>query len=100
MSRPEHLAALIDLGYNEQESRFLYLVATHSGYFTLRQFLDYTGTSKGWNVHQFTSKASGWATFGPPLADTGHRFSTSTPAKSTALSTAITCAIDAAFRVN
>ena len=57
MTRPEHLAALIDLGYNEQESRFLYLVATHSGYFTLRQFLDYTGTSKGRNVHQFTSKS-------------------------------------------
>src|SRR2546429_9754621 len=57
MTRTEHLAALIDLGYNEQESRFLYLVATHSGYFTLRQFLDYTGTSKGWNVHQFTSKS-------------------------------------------
>ena len=57
MIRPEHLAALGDLGYNERESRFLYLVATHSGYFTLRQFLDYTGTSKGWNVHQFTSKS-------------------------------------------
>ena len=57
MTRPEHLAALIDLGYNEQESRFLYLVATHSGYFTVHQFLDYTGTSKGWNVHQFTSKS-------------------------------------------
>jgi hypothetical protein len=57
MTRPEHLAALIDFGYNEQESHFLYLVATHSGYFTLRQFLDYTGTSKGWNVHQFTSKS-------------------------------------------
>ena len=57
MTSPEHIEALIDLGYNEQESRFLYLVATHSGYFTLRQFLDYTGTSKGWNVHQFTSKS-------------------------------------------
>src|SRR5438270_12937525 len=57
MTRPEHLAALIDLGYNEQESRFLYLVATHSGYFTLRQFLDYTGTAKGRNVHEFTSKS-------------------------------------------
>ncbi len=57
MTRPEHLAALIDLGYNEQESRFLYLVATHSGYFTVHQFLDYTGTSKGWNVHQFTGKS-------------------------------------------
>jgi hypothetical protein len=55
--RPEHLAALGDLGYNEQEARFLYLVATHSGYFTLRQFLDFTGTAKGWTVHQFTSKS-------------------------------------------
>jgi hypothetical protein len=57
MIRPEHLEALIDLGYNEQESRFLYFVVTHSGYFTLRQFLEYTGTSKGRNVHQFTSKS-------------------------------------------
>ncbi len=57
MTRPEHLAALIDLGYNEQESSFLYLVATHSGYFTLRQFLDFTGTAKGWNVHQFTTRS-------------------------------------------
>lgn len=55
--RPEHLAALGDLGYNEQEARFIYLVATHSGYFTLRQFLDYTGTAKGWTVHQFTTKS-------------------------------------------
>src|SRR5205809_6885965 len=57
MIRPEHLAALGDLGYSQQESRFLYLAATHSGYFTLRQFLDFTGTAKGWNVHQFTSKS-------------------------------------------
>jgi hypothetical protein len=57
MTRPEHLAALGDLGYSQQESRFLYLIATHSGYFTLRQFLDFTGTAKGWNVHQFTSKS-------------------------------------------
>lgn len=53
----EHLAALTNLGYNEQEARFLYLVATHSGYFTLRQYLDFIGTTKGWKVHQFTSKA-------------------------------------------
>ncbi len=57
MTRPEHLEALGDLGYSQQESRFLYLVATHSGYFTLRQFLDYTGAAKGWTVHQFTSKS-------------------------------------------
>src|SRR5256884_8947408 len=57
MTRTEHLAALIDLGYNEQKSRFLSLVATHSGYFPLRQFLDFTGTAKGWNVHQFTTRS-------------------------------------------
>jgi hypothetical protein len=51
------LAALGDLGYSHQESRFLYLVATHSGYFTLRQFLEFTGTAKGWSVHQFTRKS-------------------------------------------
>ena len=41
MIRPEYLEALGDLGYSQQESRFLYLAATHSGYFTLRQFLEY-----------------------------------------------------------
>ncbi len=55
--RPEHLAALCDLGYTEQEARFVYLVATHAGYFTLQQYLDFSGTTKGWNVHKFTSKA-------------------------------------------
>jgi hypothetical protein len=59
MVRPEHLEALVDLGYSQQESRFLYLAATHSGYFTLRQFLDFTGTEKVWNVQQFTSKSIG-----------------------------------------
>ena len=57
MIRTEYLEALGDLGYSQQECRFLYLAATHSGYFTLRQFLDFTGTAKGWNVHQFTSKS-------------------------------------------
>jgi hypothetical protein len=59
MSIPnEHLAALCDLGYTEQEAQFVYLVATHSGYFTLQQYLDFTGTKKGWNVHQFTKKST------------------------------------------
>jgi hypothetical protein len=56
--RQEHLAALCDLGYSEQEAGFVYLVATHSGYFTLQQYLDFTGTKKGWRVHQFTEKSS------------------------------------------
>ena len=57
MIRTEYLEALGDLGYSQQESRFLYLAATHSGCFTLRQFLYFTATAKGWNVHQFTSKS-------------------------------------------
>src|SRR5581483_6772961 len=55
--RAEYLAALCDLGYTEQEARFVYLVATHSGYFTLQQYLDFTDTTKGWSVHEFTSKS-------------------------------------------
>lgn len=35
--------ALQALGYTEEEARFLYLVATHSGYFLARQFLGFTG---------------------------------------------------------
>jgi hypothetical protein len=51
----QQIAVLGSLGYTELEARFLYLVATHSGYFT-RQFLTFTAKSKGWVVHQFTSK--------------------------------------------
>lgn len=54
----EHLAVLRDLGYTEQEARFVYLVATHSGYFTLQQYLDFTGTTKGRSVHEFTEKST------------------------------------------
>ncbi len=52
----EHLDRLRDFGYNEQEARFLYLVATHSGYFTRRQFLSFTHQTKGCLVHRFTTK--------------------------------------------
>ena len=39
MNFPESsLANLGSLGYTEDEARFLYLVATHSGYFSMRQF--------------------------------------------------------------
>ena len=34
-------------GYTEVEAHFLYLVATHSGYFTLRQFLDFAHAKSG-----------------------------------------------------
>jgi len=43
----DHLAPLRSFGYTEVESRFLYLVATHSGYFTVRQFLDFAHAKSG-----------------------------------------------------
>jgi len=52
----DHLDRLRDFGYNEQEARFLYLAATHSGYFTRDQFLSFTHQTKGCLVHRFTTK--------------------------------------------
>lgn len=40
--KPSHLEALQALGYTESEAHFLYIVATHSGYFVARQFLAFT----------------------------------------------------------
>ena len=48
MSIPEDkLTKLRAFGYTEVEGRFLYLVATDSGYFTLRQFLDFVHAKSG-----------------------------------------------------
>lgn len=48
MSIPEDkIDKLRAFGYTEVEARFLYLVATHSGYFTLRQFLDFAHAKSG-----------------------------------------------------
>jgi len=44
---PAQLAPLRSFGYTEVESSFLYLVATHSGYFTVRQFLDFAHAKSG-----------------------------------------------------
>ena len=43
---PLHIEALRYFGYTEEESRFLYLVATHSGYFTCQQLVDEQGESR------------------------------------------------------
>jgi hypothetical protein len=48
--------ALRALGYTEDEARFLYLVATHSGYFVARQFLGFTGASWGKRTTLFWNK--------------------------------------------
>jgi hypothetical protein len=52
----EQIAALRSVGFTELEARFLYLVATHSGYFTRRQFLAFTAKSKGWAAQHFTAR--------------------------------------------
>ena len=57
MKIAEHdIAAIKALGYTEDEARFLYIVATHSGYFVPRQFLDLTGASWGYRTDQLSKK--------------------------------------------
>ena len=46
-------------GYTEDEARFLYLVATHSGYFSARQYLQFTGAKSGEKSMAFTQKVLG-----------------------------------------
>jgi hypothetical protein len=53
---PEYLAALQSYGYTRTEAEFLYLVATHSGYFTQRQFLRFARVEQGGAVTRFTEK--------------------------------------------
>ena len=43
-------------GYTEDEARFLYLVATHSGYFLARQFLTLSDAKRGYRTHSLTQK--------------------------------------------
>jgi hypothetical protein len=52
----EHISAIQSLGYTADESRFLYIVATHSGYFVPRQFIAFTGASWGNRSQHFTEK--------------------------------------------
>jgi hypothetical protein len=51
-----HLSALHALGYTEAEARFLYIVATHSGYFVARQFLAFTHAHWGYRTNAFWNK--------------------------------------------
>jgi hypothetical protein len=52
----ERLNNLVRLGYTPEEARFLYIVATHSGYFTHRQFLEFSGTKPGKHSQKFLAK--------------------------------------------
>jgi hypothetical protein len=57
MNWPDHEIETIGaLGYTETEARFLYLVATHSGYFTLRHFLTFSGAHRGKRSTSFSQK--------------------------------------------
>jgi hypothetical protein len=53
---PIHTEALRYFGYTEEESRFLYLVATNSGYFTCQQFLQFIKTKPGKRSVAFARK--------------------------------------------
>lgn len=60
MKFPENsIENLRGLGYTEDEARFLYLVATHSGYFTVRQFLSFAEAKSGDRSMAFTQKVLG-----------------------------------------
>jgi len=52
----EHMRAIRSLGYTEDEAKFLYIVANHSGYFVPRQFVAFTGASWGKRLQLFTDK--------------------------------------------
>ena len=52
----DQVARIAALGYTEPEARFLYIVATHAGYFTLRQFLAFTGARRGKRSTAFAQK--------------------------------------------
>jgi len=51
-----HIERIKDLGYTDSEARFLYIVAVFSGYFTLGQFLVFTGSRYGKRPTSFAQK--------------------------------------------
>jgi hypothetical protein len=53
---PDQIERIAALGYTEAEARFLYVVATHSGYFTMRQFNAFAGVSRGKRSMTFGQK--------------------------------------------
>jgi hypothetical protein len=52
----DRIERIRELGYTDSEARFLYIVAVHSGYFTLRQFLYFAGASPGKRSTGFSQK--------------------------------------------
>lgn len=57
MILPTHYVERLQaFGYTEDEAVFLYIAATHSGYFTVRQFLAYAQARRGNRSQNFTNK--------------------------------------------
>ena len=54
--KPSQVEDLKAVGYTEPEARFLYIVATHSGYFVARQFLAFTSGHWGKRTTTFWGK--------------------------------------------
>ena len=52
----DHIERIKEFGYTESEARFLYVVAVHSGYFTLGQFRNFTATAYGKRPTSFAEK--------------------------------------------
>lgn len=54
----DQIEALKTFGYTDDEAQFLYLVATHSGYFLARQFLilNFVGAKRGYRTYSLTQK--------------------------------------------
>jgi hypothetical protein len=57
--RKSSIENLRSLGYTQDEARFLYLVAMHSGYFSARQYLNFTDAKSGKKSMGFTQKVLG-----------------------------------------
>ena len=51
-----HIERIKEFGYTESEACFLYIVAVHSGYFTLGQFRAFTGAAYGKRPTSFAQK--------------------------------------------
>ena len=51
-----YVELLMEFGYTEPEAQFLYVVATHSGYFTLKQYLTFAGAHPGKRSSLFAQK--------------------------------------------
>ncbi len=68
---------LCRIGYTEDEARFLYLVATHSGYFSTRQYLEFTGAKSGEKSMAFTQKVLGKGTPRPGCSSETAAYTTS-----------------------